>query len=227
MLTAADITRIKQKITTILQSHAGVSPATTVNLLPNKNLQGKLYEAHVMASICENLVIREGFRITLAGGTNLVLRQKGGPIDRKYPYFQVWDGTTLFGELFTDIYFKTLSYELKGSTPRLTSGDFHELDIAVVKPSLTGLPKPSEVLLAVECKNTSIIKSIIREVLGFRRELSYYSHNANTTSFKVWPVPTINAKPASVHMLFCSDNRINRFTSNCEKFGIILQYHKM
>lgn len=227
MLSPADITRIKNRIATTLQANAGIAPARTNTLLPIKSLQGKLYEAEVLATICEKLVTQEGLRITLAVGGNLMLKQKGGPIDRNSPYFQVWRGTTLFAELFTDVYFNTLSYHMRGSPRHQIKGDYHELDIALLQPNITGLPQHTDVMLAVECKNTSIKKSIIRELLGFRRELSFYHHTPQTTNFSVWPTNQTHSHPNSVHMLYCSDNRINRYTTNCLQFGILLQLHKM
>lgn len=226
MLTKAAITKIKKRITTVLKNNAGIAPARTNTLLPIKSLQGKLYEADVLAKICENLVTREGVTITLSGGSNLMLKQKGGPINRTYPYFKVWKGKVLFGEIFTDVYFDTLSYQRKGNPLKKTNGDYHELDIALLQPNLTGNPKHSDVMLAVECKNTSIQKSIIRELLGFRRELSVLAPNVST-NFTTWPASTTNSVPNSVHMLYCSDVRVNRYISNCLEFGVILEHYKM
>lgn len=226
-MTATDITRIKGQITSILKTHAGVSPSQTRTLLPIRSLQGKLYEAHVLATICENLVMLEGLSLVLVGGSTITLRQKGGPIDRKYPFFEVWRDTRLFGELFTDVYFNTLSYQMRGAPLRQSNGDYHELDIALIQPNQIGYPQISEIMLAVECKNTSIKKSIIRELLGFRRELSFYSNNPRPTNFSIWPTNQIHSNPNSVHMLYCSDNRINRYTMNCLQFGILLENHIM
>ncbi len=227
MLTASDITRIKTKITNALQKHANVAPARTTTLLPIKSLQGKLYEADILAQVCEKLVTKEGHRVRLKGGSRLILKQKGGVIDRGYPFFEVLHGTTIIAELFTDIYFATLSYFIKGSSARKVHGDYHELDIALLLPNLNGYPRPEDILLAIECKNTSIKKSIIREVLGFRRELSFYSNIPQATIFSVWPSNQTNSNPSSIHMLYCSDRRISRYTANCLQFGIVLQFYKM
>jgi len=225
-MTESEIARIKKQITVILKAHMRVSPARTQNLLPTKSLQGKLYEAHVLATICENLVIHEGFKISLVGGGILTLRQKGGQINRNYPYFQVWKNETLYGEIFTDIYFATLSYQMRGAPASKTKGDYHELDIALLQPNQTGYPKHTKVMLAVECKNTSIKKSIIRELLGFRRELSLLQI-LKPTNFSVWPTNLTPSEPNSVHMAYCSDNRISRYACNCLKFGTILKHHRM
>lgn len=226
-MTAADIARIKGQISSILQAHANVSPAQTQNLLPIRSLQGKLYEAHVLATVIERLVIQEGLRVSLVGGRLLMLKQKGGKINRTYPYFEVWNGTTLFGELFTDIYFATLSYQMRGRPMHVTNGDYHELDISLLKPDQVGIPLQSEVILAIECKNTSIKKSTIRELLGFRRELSFYSQKMLSTNFSIFPTNQVHSNPNSVHMLYCSDSRINRYADNCLQFGIILEHHRI
>lgn len=227
MLTSADIIRIKNKITTTLRNYANVAPARAINLLPISSLQGKLYEAHVLADICEKLHNQEGLRIKLVGSGNLILRQKGGFINRTYPYFEVWNGSTLFAELFTDIYFSTLSYKMKGSPAHPSFGDYHELDIALLKPHQNGLPTPLNIMLAIECKNTPIKKSIIRELLGYRRELSYLSNRPISSNFSHWPITYINAIPNSVHMLYCSDNRVNRYATNCLQFGIVIEHLRM
>lgn len=227
-MTAADVARIKGQITSVLNTHARVSPAQTANLLPIRSLQGKLYEAHVLATIIENLVSQERLQITLVGGSTLTLRQKGGQINRAYPYFHVKKGATLFGELFTDTYFTTISYQMRGGAPLIKAyGDYHELDIALLQPNLSGYPQYTEVILAVECKNTSIKKSIIRELLGFRRELAFRTSTMKPTHFATFPINKIKSNPNSVHMLYCSDSRINRYTKNCLEFGILLQHHRM
>jgi hypothetical protein len=226
MLTKVAINRIKKQIATILQANVGIAPTVTHNLLPISNLQGKLYEAHILAIICEKLVTIEKLSITLVNGKKLVLKQKGSSINRNYPYFQVWNGSDLFGELFTDVYFNTLSYQRKGSPSSQENGDYHELDIALLKPNQTKNPPHSEIMLAVECKNTSIKKNIIRELLGFRRELSLLA-SSQRTHFSKWPTRTTNSKPNSVHMLYCSDKNIGRYNTNCLQFGILLEHHSM
>lgn len=226
-MTAADVARIKGQITSILQANAGVSPTQTANLLPIRSLQGKLYEAHVLATIIENLVTQEGLQVTLVGGSVLMLRQKGGQINRTYPYFEVRKGGVLFGELFTDTYFATISYQKRGAPLRKTYGDYHELDITLLQPNLTGYPQHTDVMLAIECKNTSIKKSIIRELLGFRRELAFYTGAMQPTYFTTFPTNQTMSDPNSVHMLYCSDSRINRYNVNCLQFGILLQHHRV
>lgn len=221
-----DIKKAKSDITNILQKNVGIAPSRIKTLLPVKGLQGKLYEAHVLAKICENLVTQEKLSLRLVNGTKLMLKQKGSPINRAFPHIKVAKNGADFAELWTDIYFNTLSYSL-GRRRGVFYGDYHELDLALVKPGLTNYPQHDEILLAVECKNTSIKKSIIREMLGFRRELSFYNDRPKATSFTVWPTSSVYANPGSVHMLYCSDSNVTRYAPNCLTFGILLQYHKI
>jgi hypothetical protein len=223
----ADIVRIKKDITDALQKYAGVSPARTKQLMPLKGLQGKLYEAHVFTTICKNFVIKENLQLTLVNGSQLQFKQKGSPINRSYPFVEVRKKGVLTGELWTDIYFNTLSHHLRQSPTPCTFGDYHELDIALVDPGLSNFPRHDQIQLAVECKNTPIKRSIIREVLGFRRELSYYDKNINGTSFKHWPVSGLPANPPSVHMLYCSDKNVFRYKKSCSAFGILLEHYRM
>jgi len=228
-MTEAEVLKIKNKITTILQTNSGIAPSVINSLLPTsvKSLQGKLYEAYILALICENLVTRENCTIKLVQGANPILKQKGSPINRNYPYFEVSKNGYLFGELFTDTYFTTLSYSLKATLNNPVRGDYHELDIAMIMPGKNSYPKHDEIMLAVECKNTSVKKHIIREVLGFRRELSFFKGLNYPTHFQNWPANSIASSPGSVHMLYCSDRAVNNYQSNCLRFGILTEYFKM
>lgn len=226
-MTTAEINRIKGKITAVLSRYAHISPTQAIGLLPTKSLQGKLYEAHVLAYIIEKLVTEEHFQVTLVRGGTLKLRQKGGPINRTYPYFEVRKNGEFFGELFTDIYFSTLSYDLRGRPIPLSYGDYHELDIALLRRQEQDYPAPYQIMLAIECKNTSIKKNMIREVLGFRRELSILIDRPLSTDFENFPINQIEASPNSVHMFFCSDRRILRFSNSCRVFGILLEHYTL
>jgi len=221
-LTPETVEEIKAKIESILVTHTAIAPSTVKNLLDisQNSLQGKLYEAYVISYVCEQLTLQEGMHIKLVGGTGLRFRQKGGPINRSFPYFEVYRGARHIGDLFTDTYFHTLSYHIRGSTYPSVA-DYHELDIGLFKPGASGMPDISEVLLAIECKNTSIKKSIVREMLGFRRELALYPGRLNKSIFEKWPASEVFAEPASVHMIFSTDSHVLRFKENLEIFGIL------
>lgn len=226
-MTTVKINRIKRRITAVLNVHAHVSPSRGRGLLKIKDLIGKLYEAEVLATMIENLVTLEGLQVTLKGRGKLVLKQKGGPVNRSFPYFQVWKKGQLFGELFTDVYFNTLSSSRRPGVGT-QHGDYHELDIALLLPNISHQPEPEEIMIAVECKNTAVRKSLVRELLGFRRELSFIPGHPIATAFSSWPATQINADPPSVHMLYINSNHnLSHYTANCQFFGILLIYHPM
>jgi hypothetical protein len=228
-MTVAELETLKGEIAQTLGASTDLSPAQVLPMLPvtKKTLQGKLYEARVLAEVCVQLVNQEGCIVIFGGGSNVVLKLKGSPIDRSYAYFLVERDGEPFGELFTDIYFSTLSFTRSGRALPDQPGDFHELDIALVEPDANGKPNPDQIYLAIECKDTAIKKSIIRELLGFRRELSYLHHSPTRTIFRQWPAKDVSAKPASVHMLYTTDRLAIRFTGNCAVFGTFIEHFRI
>lgn len=227
MLTSTDIVRIKAQITNLLQKNAGMSPAQVTGILPVKDLQGKLYEAYVLSVIIENLTTKEKCTIKLVNPGKLALKQKGSPLNRTYPYFEVWRSGTLIGEVFTDTEFTSLSCFLRKAT--ISNGDYHELDIAMFTPGCAAGIRPSfvDVLLAVECKATVFEKSIFREVLGFRRELAMLDKNMNKTIFNIWPIDKVSANPASIHLCYSTDGAVRKYRDNALEFGILMICEKM
>jgi len=230
-LSVTDIARIKSQISSILCSNARMSTAAGLSLLPtaSSSIEGKLYEAHILAHIIEQMVKVERCTITFVRGSRPMFRQKGGDINLSYPHFDVADKSgRRLGKLFTDVYFHTLSSQNKKSAFH-RRGDFHELDIALVKDGITtGKPIPDDIRIAVECKNTKLHKHIIRELLGFRRELSYVDPSGmGLTEFITWPASHIAADPPSVHLFFTTHPRVSDFEENCRFFGTLLYSYKM
>ncbi|WP_289658332.1 hypothetical protein [Flavobacterium panacagri] len=227
-MTTAEIDEIKDNIADVLNRHANITPARTLSLLNITDLTGKLYEASVLAEVIERLAVDENLTVTLAGtGTFLHLKQKGGPINRNYPYFEISQGGRPVAELFTDIYFSTISRSRRANTLIKQRGDYHELDIALIATGVQIRPEPEEILIAIECKNTTLEKSTIRELLGFRRELSFVGY-AEPTTFTNWPAPAINADPPSIHMLYTTHGSIlQHYRESCEAFGIKLIHHSL
>jgi hypothetical protein len=230
-LSGTDITKIKSQISSTLSTHARMLSATALSLLPVavSNIEGKLYEAHVLAYIIEQLVTVEKCTVTFVSGSHPMFKQKGGVINLSYPHFDVVDQAgTPVGKLLTDIYFHTLSYQKKKSSSR-TKGDYHELDIALVKDGITtGKPTPDKILIAVECKNTKLHKHIIRELLGFRRELSYVDPSGTSpTGFSTWPMKDVAANPPSVNLFFTTHPQVTDYEENCRYFSIVLYSYKM
>lgn len=187
-------------------------------LIPESMASGKLYEAYALSRLCGYLSRYEGCTLTLIGGTKIVLKSSPGPINRAYPHIRVERDGVQLGEIWTDIEFTSLSFWAKGGAVP-TLGDFHELDIALVVPTPAPRPLPNQVLLGAECKHTGYQKSLLREVLGIRRELSLVTEQ-QPTAFTSWPAKTVPAQPASCLLVFSSDPSVNNYSSPGGFFGI-------
>lgn len=148
-LSAAEIEAIKIKIAAGLSTHSGVAPARSIGLLPISKYQGKLYEAHVLVSVLKKLKNEEGLDIEFINGKKVRFKHKGAWINRDYPYFKLTRFGKLFGELFVDQYFSSMSHKLRVSGSTFYPGDFHELDIALIKPSVAKFPSFEDVILGI------------------------------------------------------------------------------
>ncbi len=209
---------LKDRITDIFENLFPTATTEEVDLVPRSLTDGKLYEAYILTVIAERLSEDEDFDLTLVNGNHLELKSKGGPINRSYPRIELSRSGTCEAEIWTDVEFLTLSFDGSGrSTP--SKGDYHELDILVVDPGLTGRPRHSSIWLGVECKNTAYDKSLLREVLGVRRELSLLQWDKQTR-FGTWPRSLVNAKPASCLLVYSSTPEVADYEDPGSLFGI-------
>jgi hypothetical protein len=104
----------------------------------------------------------------------------------------------------------------RSSTQR---GDFHELDIVVVDPGISGRPTHKNIWLGVECKNTGYTKDLLKSILGIRRELSLLAGNQRT-HFSKWPRSSVPADPPSCLVVYSTDPAVLHYASPGEIFGI-------
>jgi hypothetical protein len=182
---------------------------------------GKVYEAWVLANVLGRLASDEGLSVVLVGGSRISLRSSPGLLDRSYPHFQVSDSVRQF-EVFTDVEFETMSRTRRGSP--FGRGDYHELDIAVVDPTVGDLTRPphTAIYLAVECKDTPFQKRMLREALGIRREFSLL-RGRQPTAFKKWPRPHVPAVPASCLLVYTTDRAAPSLWDPADLFGLNLE----
>ena len=160
------------KIKNAFAKHLKVSPALAAGLVPSSLTDGKLYEAHVLSRVLENLDVTEKMTLTLVGGANMKLKSSPGPINLAYPHIELNRNGSHVADLWTDVEFLSLSYCSNASSSPPTKGHYHELDLVVVRPGASGRPRCDEIWLGVECKNTTYQKGLLKEILGIRRELS-------------------------------------------------------
>jgi hypothetical protein len=217
--------QIKKQIKATLGKHLA-GPSTAIGkLVPSAVTEGKLYEAFVLARIVENLSIRNGYELTLVGGDKIHLKSAPGPINLGYPRIQLKAAGTCVAELWTDIEFLALSCCLRNSGP-LTRGDYHELDILVVEAGTTGRPTPEAIWLGVECKHTGYEKSLLKQILGVRRELSFLQQPI-ATRFPRWPRTMVRANPPSCLVVYSTDPSVTQYAAPGDLFGIDFFYQPM
>jgi hypothetical protein len=181
---------------------------------------GKLYELYVLSRVVQELR-RRGFQIRFVG-KDLKFKASPGLIRSNDPHFDLYvpgPGTLAF-KIYTDIEFETL-----GSTRQPTGDEscFHEIDIIVVDEAATGRPSHQEVALGVECKATANFdKSIVREALGVRRELSYLQdpRPSRLSQSAIATVVMVPAEPASEYWVVFIDPKGLDYAASPAAFGI-------
>jgi hypothetical protein len=215
MMTAEEI---RNQITDIFENLFPTASEPELDLVPRSLTDGKIYEAYILAVVAGELAFREGINLKLVNGNRIQLKSSHGPINRTYPCIEAYRGTTLIGEIWTDVEYLTLSYSLSSrSTPR--KGDYHELDILMVTQGVNGRPRNDQVLLGVECKNTEYNKGLLKGILGVRRELSFLMEPCSTV-FNTWPHSQVPADPSSCLLVYSTSTEVLNYSDPGEVFGI-------
>lgn len=184
---------------------------------------GKLYELYVLSDLVDVLAAR-GFSLAFPF-TSLNFKASPGMIKATDPHFEVTAPyTTAVGwRIYVDIEFDTLGHHAIGASDNSRR---HEIDI-VVTSATAGFPAHHEIALGVECKAVANFgKGLIKEVLGVRRELSFY-HAAPQPSFLSQPgVSTVNvrADPPSEYWLSFIDGKGGNYEDSPAAFGIELRH---
>lgn len=194
--------------------------AAKPSLLPADITTGKLYEAWVLCDVLRELREHENYEIVLREGTKVWLKTGGGPINRSYPHFAAAAPGQRNLEIWTDIFFLTLSHHRRGAPDSPSDGDFHELDVVVVRADTDGFPQHGDVLIGVECKAVGgYDKDLLRQILGVRRELSYL-HGLTQTGFFEWPHEFVRADPPSCLLVYSTDSAVTRYKPTGDIFSI-------
>lgn len=218
------LAQAKTKIDSIFAQYASI--ANPASLIAPSFTAGKMYEAWVLGHMLQRLELDEGYVVRLAGGSKVHLKSSPGPINRNYPRFELLTGSQPRLEVWTDVEFATLSYQLSGDLGAPGPAHRHELDVVVVPYGTSGYPTHDEILVGIECKNTTFDKSISRAALGVRRELSYLSR-PTVTGFSIWPIATVPAEPPSVLMVYSTDPGVLAYNASGKTFGVIYVHEDM
>ena len=222
---------IKRQIEDTIRRFAVASSRSAYNLVKEDSLKtGKLYEAYALSIVIEKLATEEDFQITLAKSNHIHLKSSAGPINRRYPHFNLRrcrsNGKSELAEVWTDVEFTSLSYALRGNQLGVRRCDYHELDILVTDCGISGRPQHNQIWLGVECKNTRYSKRMLREVLGIRRELSLFVP-PKTTRFREWPRQDVPADPPSCLMVFSTDKAVKHYLGPGRTFGIDFKHAQL
>lgn len=211
--------QIKKAITAAFKKYASAPHHTRFNPIPKTLTDGKLYESYVLGLLAEKLTVQEGLTLKIATGTEIRLRSSGGPIDTTYPHIDVYRNNNKVAEMWTDVEFLTLSYQMRGNPLKRSAGDLHELDIVMVDPGVTQYPPHYSIWLGVECKNTAFEKKLLKQVLGVRREMCLLQ-DLKSTRFSNWPRQWVPADPASCLLVYSTDPDVTDYASPSDTFGI-------
>jgi hypothetical protein len=197
---------------------------TTVDAEKKKLTRGKLYELFVLGRVLAELKSR-GFNFSFFGKV-LELKQGPGKIQPHDGYFEGRHPARPDKfRIYTDVEVRTLG-SLGSSS--VDDSAFHEIDIVAVDDGVSGNPIPDDLLLGVECKSTAkFTKSIVKETLGIKREISYFqqpdlrSRLARAAGSSTPRVPSF--PPVEYWLVYC-DPKGNNYRQSPSKFGI--EYHE-
>jgi hypothetical protein len=102
--------QIKRRIERAIKRYAQAANNRSYSLVPLTVQAGKLYEAHVLSLVLQRLSQDEGMSIFLVNSSYIPLKTGHGPINRRYPHFDLYRNGAKVAELWTDIEFISLSY---------------------------------------------------------------------------------------------------------------------
>ena len=181
--------------------------------------QGKVYELYCVARTVEFLHGLPGVSVRFQGLT-VDFKASPGLVDRSRSYFVV-NGMGSELELHTDIEVRTLSSSLPGGVRGLSS--YHEIDVVLLAGAQDRQrPAHNQLILGVECKaQANFKKDIVRQVLGVRRELSFYRGRASNSLIRRQGRPHyVNAAPPSEFWLAFADPKGMGYRIGPQRFGI-------
>lgn len=211
---------IKQ-IKGIFSTYKNLQPSDAQLL--NALKKGKLYERYVLSWLVQDLVQR-GF-VLIFKGNSLQFKASPGKIKNSDPHFEIScpnsNSSPLY--LFVDIEFETLGSTQVAVTDKSLR---HEIDIVVVDVD-NGYPSFGNIALGVECKAVAnFAKSILKEVLGVRRELSFFQLQTPSSLSQLGGVPAVlvPAQPPSEYWLAYLDPAGNAYGDSPRAFGVEFKF---
>ncbi|WP_284180398.1 hypothetical protein [Rhabdaerophilum sp. SD176] len=169
---------------------------------------GKIYELYCLVRTLDWL--KSAYPVTIRfKGSTVDFKASPGNIDRSKSYFEI-AGLGRMLELHTDIEIQTLGSALSGGTG--DKSGYHEIDLVLIDHNVPDGQQPTheQLFLGVECKaHTVFKKSIIRQVLGVRREISFFQESECKLELKFGGINKrrMKSNPASLYWLAFTDAR--------------------
>lgn len=209
----------KQKVDELIANYQSVVDPT--DDCPVDMAKGRMYELVVLSHLVEYLTNR-GFRFQFHGKV-LELKEKPGLIKGTDPYFEGRHRRTgAVIRIYTDIQVLGLGCLNSGASDLSAH---HEVDLVVVGDGVTGRPTPHDLLLGVECKSGAFGKSVIKEVLGVKRELSLFQSKVRSKLSRLArDVERVPSLPAIEFWLAHYDPKGDDYKTGPEFFGIQMRH---
>ncbi len=198
----------------------------------------KLFELSVLVDILRDYKSRTHGSVRLVNpsgakaGTAIFAGAPASADKTKYSYFELLDmHGACVGEAWISVQFETLSYELaqiKALPASLSQSPSskHELDVLIRYPNPRQVSATSfrELIAGFSCKYvTDLTKASVREALGFRREMGFFSHNS-TGSAAPWLVQVVPSQPATPLFLVSSSVNVLKYQDHVDGLGLYATY---
>ncbi|WP_306755243.1 hypothetical protein [Paracoccus actinidiae] len=187
----------------------------------SSSTDGKVYELYCLVQTLDWLKSHYPVTVRFKGKT-VDFKASPGSIDRSRSYFEIMGRGSML-ELHTDIEIETLGSKLLGGSS--DNSGYHEIDLVLINSSVPNktMPRHDQLFLGVECKSSANFgKGIVKQVLGVRRELSFY-RTSRWTLDKIWGTShrrMLGADPASLYWLAFADPKGLSYAQSPGKFGI-------
>ena len=233
---AADLT-FNEEIALLLK----LASAAPLLKFPERKSAAKLFELAVLAELLLE------YQTATKGTVKLVQPNKGAhgtfagsPASAnkdKYAWFELSDSAgKVEAEAWVSVQFVGLSAAL--ASKHLAPGaavdskaSSHELDLTLIAPEPVGgtprlYPQHTDLLAAVSVKHvSSLAKESIREALGFRREMGFYSGGFGRSASR-WLQANVPCIPPSPLFLVSSAENFDGYGGHIDQLGIYLGFMK-
>jgi len=226
-MAAANSATLRKKVQLLLKK--AVSGLSTPSFRASTSDPGKLFELTALGFLLQTAK-GKGANVSVTNTQGGALHFAGSPsaADRKHhTFFTIqWPNDPLSHEAWISVEVQTLSESIScpvNSTPKLTFGSVHEIDVGLFEPGVNGHPTHEQLHLGATCKHTPFKKWQLREALGLRRETAYVL-NRPVNSLAPWFSPLVSADPASPLIFFSSDLRCLNYKAPVDALGLYVNY---